>query len=44
MEWNTFAILVMFFAKDKEMRSIMTAMGIVNDAVEKTLNMAKEGN
>jgi len=43
MQWSTFSMLVMFFAKDKEMRQIMTVMGIINDEVEKTLNINPKG-
>ena len=43
MQWSTFSMLVMFFAKDKEMKQIMTAMRIIDEEVEKTLSIAPEG-
>ena len=38
MEWTTFSVLVMFFAKDEEIRQIMIALGILNYDVQKMLN------
>ena len=39
MQWSTFSTLAMFFAKDKEMKQIMKVIGIINDEVEKILNL-----
>ena len=38
MEWTTFSVLVMFFSKDKEIRQIMVALGIMKDEVQRLLN------
>ena len=38
MEWTTFSVLAMFFAKDEEARQIMIALGILSEDVQKMLN------
>ena len=39
LEWLTFSALVMFFAKDKEIKAVMIALGIINEEVERALNI-----
>jgi DNA-binding XRE family transcriptional regulator len=39
MEWTTFSVLVMYFAKDKEIKQIMIAMGIVTEDVVRMFNL-----
>ena len=39
MQWSTFSVFLMFFVNDSEIRRIMVALGIVNEAVEKTFNL-----
>ena len=40
MMWSTFSVLIMFFAKNNELKQIMFAMGVINSDVEKTLNIS----
>ena len=39
MEWTTFSVLVLFFAKDEEIEKVMIALGILNDCVVKIFNL-----
>ena len=39
MLWSTFSVLIMFFAKNNEIKQLMTVMGIINDDVEKIFNI-----
>ena len=40
MTWNTFSVLVMFFAKDDEIKQLMVVLGIINDDVEKIFDIS----
>ena len=42
MLWSTFSILIMFFARNNEIKLLMIAMGIINDDVEKTFDIIKK--
>ena len=44
MTWSTFSILVLYFVKNDEIKTLMIAMGIVNDDVEGILNINKREN
>ena len=39
MQWSTFSVLLMFFASDAEIKQIMIAMNIINEAVERAFNI-----
>ena len=39
MQWSTFSVLLMFFASSDEIKQIMIAMGIVNNAVEQAFDI-----
>lgn len=39
MQWSTFSTLLMFFAKNNEIRQLMIVMDIMDDAVEMTFNI-----
>jgi len=39
MQWSTFSVLLMFFASDAEIKQIMIAMSIINEAVERVFNI-----
>ena len=39
MLWSTFSVLIMFFAKNNEIKQLMMVMGIINDDVEKIFNI-----
>ena len=40
MQWSTFSAIALFFSKDKEIRQLMIVMGILNDDVEKILDVS----
>ena len=44
MQWSTFSAITLFFSKDKEIYRLMSAMGILDSDVEKTLNIGKGEN
>jgi len=39
LQWSTFSVLLMFFASDAEIKQIMIAMNIINEAVERAFNI-----
>jgi DNA-binding XRE family transcriptional regulator len=39
MQWSTFSVLIMFFARNHEIRQIMTVMGIITENVEKVFDI-----
>ena len=40
MQWNTFSVLLMFFANDDETKRIMIAMEILDEELAKTFNIS----
>ena len=42
MQWSTFSAIMLFFSKDEEIKQLMTVMGILDDEVNKVLNIAFE--
>ena len=42
MQWSTFSTITLFFSKDEEINQLMTVMGILDDEVNKVLNIAFE--
>jgi len=41
MQWSTFSAIALYFAQDDKIKRLMIAMEIINDDVEKTLNISK---
>ena len=39
MQWSTFSAIALFFSKDTEIRQLMIVMGILDDDVEKIINI-----
>jgi len=39
MFWSTFAAIVLYFSANEELKQLMITMGIINDDVEKFLNI-----
>lgn len=39
MQWSTFTAIALLFLKNQEIRQLMIVMGIINDAVEKKLEL-----
>jgi len=39
MQWSTFSVLIMFFARNQEIYQIMIAMGIINNNIEQMFNI-----
>lgn len=39
MQWSTFSAIVLFFSKDKDVSTLMSVMGILDNDVCETLNI-----
>jgi DNA-binding XRE family transcriptional regulator len=39
MHWSTFSVLIRFFAKNEELKQIMSAMGIIHTDIEKVFSI-----